>query len=167
MPTVLSWVKLFQSFPELTRALMGSGELHVVIGGRAKGPHIVSSKVIVVAEKFKRRWKDLVELRRIQPCWPYLFLPVACVTERSNKVKVYRFTVANCLSHKINLSYWMKLEKHKYHRSDLPWTSSRLGPYFSAITFECVESREPNFRNERFRTSGNFYYLGFLTPNKN
>ena len=24
-----------------------------------------------------------------------------------------------------------------------------------------------NFRNERFRTSGNFYYLGFSTPNKN
>ena len=49
----------------------------------------------------------------------------------------------------------------------LLWTSSRLGPHFSAITFECVEWREPNFRNERFRTSGNFYYLGFLTPNKN
>ena len=52
------------------------------------------------------------------------------------------------------------------HILHLLWTSSRLEPHFSAITFDFVESREPNFRNERFRASGNFDYLGFLTPNK-
>ena len=34
-------------------------------GEEAKAPHLISSKVIVVAEKFKRRWKDLVELYKI------------------------------------------------------------------------------------------------------
>ena len=32
---------------------------------------------------------------------------------------VLRFTVANCLSRKINLPNKMELDKHKYHRSDL------------------------------------------------
>ena len=58
--------------PWLTRALMGSGELYVLMGG-PKGIHLVSSKVMVVAKKFKRQWKDLVELYKIQSCWPCFF----------------------------------------------------------------------------------------------
>ena len=39
---------------------MRSGELHVLMG--TNGLHLVSSKVMVVAEKFKQRWKNLFEL---------------------------------------------------------------------------------------------------------
>ena len=52
----------------LARALMGSGELRVLMGGGPKGPPSVSPKVRVVEQKFKRRWKDLVELYRIRLC---------------------------------------------------------------------------------------------------
>ena len=57
-------------FCHLTRALMGSGELHVLMGGGgvAQRPPSVSSKVRVVEDKFKRRWKDLFELYRIRLC---------------------------------------------------------------------------------------------------
>ena len=48
----------------LTRALMGSGELRVLMGwwpvGKEPPPHIF--KVLAVAEKFKGRWKDLVKV---------------------------------------------------------------------------------------------------------
>ena len=37
-------------------------------GGGLKVPDLVSSKVIFVAENIKRRWKDIVELCRIQSC---------------------------------------------------------------------------------------------------
>ena len=80
------------------------------------GP-LVSSKAIVVAENFKRCWKDLVELYRIKSCWFYCF--TCDVTRRSNKMKLYWFTVANCLSRKINLPNNMELDKHKDHGSDL------------------------------------------------
>ena len=69
----------------LTRALMRSGELRVLMRRWPNGPPSVSSKVRVVEEKFKRRCKDLVELYRIRLCWLYF---LTCdVTGRSKMVK--------------------------------------------------------------------------------
>ena len=68
---------------------MGSGELHVLMGGGgAKGPlRIFKSKSRRV--KIQTALKDLVELYRIRLCWPYFF--TCDVTGRSNKVKLYWF----------------------------------------------------------------------------
>ena len=126
---------------------MGSGE-NVLMEVAQRAPS-VSSKVTVVELKFKRRWKDLVELYRIRFCWPYF---LTCdVTGRSNKVNMYWFTVANCLSRKINLPNKMELSKHEYYRSDLEvaswtyfedlWRHNR-GQYWS-IRGQLVESHEP------------------------
>ena len=60
--------RTLQDISNLTRALMGSGELRVLMGGWPKGPPSVSSKVRVVEQKFKRQWKDLVKLYRIRLC---------------------------------------------------------------------------------------------------
>ena len=83
-------------------------------GGGGKGPPSVSSKV-------NRRVKIQTALersrRKIRLCWPYF---LTCdVTGRSNKVKLYWFTVANCLSRKTNLPNKMELNKPKYHRNYL------------------------------------------------
>ena len=106
-------------------------------------------KAIVVAEKFKRRWKELVERYMIQSCWHYF---LTCdVTGRSNNVKLYWFTAANCFSNNINLPNKMELDKNKYHRSDLgvaSWTyfedlwRHKKGQYWP-IRGQLGESNEP------------------------
>ena len=102
---------------------MGSGELHVLMGD-PKGPHIVSSKVIVVAEKIQ----TAVERSRqtIQDTIMLTLFFTCDVTGRINNVKLYWFTVANFLPRNITLPNKMEFYKHKYLRRNLEVASCQV-----------------------------------------
>ena len=137
----------------LSRALMGSGELHVLKrggGGGAKGPLCIFKsngrrvKIQTALERSRRTLQATIMLTLFFTC---------NVTGRSNKVKLYWFTVANCLSRKIkNLPNKMELSKHKYHRSDLgmaSWTISKTCDVIREVNIDQSEDSLVNLTNQR------------------
>ena len=105
----------------LTRALMRSGELRVLMRGWPKGPPL---RIFKSKSRSSKNSNGVGKISSNSTGYDYvdfIFWPVTSEEGQkwSKKVKMYWFTVANCLSRKTNLPNKMELNKHKYHRNDL------------------------------------------------